>query len=94
MVGGAIQRLGDRLTRWSERYLPDPFILALLLTAAAGLLGLWFYHVPIDAGFSQSRQWSRGSRHRAASAAALSVGVLASPATQLERSFLEVTGGH
>lgn len=48
---GAIQRLGDALNRWSERYIPDPFVLAIILTFVAFVLGLIFYEATPDAGF-------------------------------------------
>jgi short-chain fatty acids transporter len=38
-----VARLGQSLTRWSERFLPDPFVLAIFLTAVAMLTGfVWF----------------------------------------------------
>jgi len=39
-----IQRLGDRLTRLSNRWMPDPFILALLLVVVAALLAWLVRH--------------------------------------------------
>ena len=39
MARGFIRGLGDRLSKWSERFMPDPFIFALVLTAIACALG-------------------------------------------------------
>jgi short-chain fatty acids transporter len=36
-----IARLGSALNRWSRRWVPDPFVLALFLTLVVMLLGLW-----------------------------------------------------
>ena len=37
-----ISALGKRLSRWSERYVPDPFILALVLTVVTALAAFFF----------------------------------------------------
>lgn len=33
-----LQRLGTRLSEWAERFVPDPFVFAIALTAIAFLL--------------------------------------------------------
>jgi len=38
MVAGMLARLGERFSRWAERWVPDPFVLALVLTSIT-LLG-------------------------------------------------------
>ncbi len=37
-----ISALGERLSRWSERYVPDPFVLVLVLTLITAVVALFF----------------------------------------------------
>ncbi len=44
-----IRRLADQSARWAERWIPDPFVIALLLTGVTFLLALlWSPHSPLQ----------------------------------------------
>ncbi|SHF12653.1 short-chain fatty acids transporter [Desulfacinum infernum DSM 9756] len=52
-----IRKLGEIFSRWAERYIPDPFIFAILLTFLTWLLGILF----TDNGpFDMILHWHKG----------------------------------
>ncbi len=52
-----VRRLGDFFSRWAEKYVPDPFLFAVLLTFLTWLMGIVF----TDNGpFQMLQHWSRG----------------------------------
>ena len=57
-----ISAVGERLSRWSERFMPDPFVLVLLLTVVtAGVAMLWGAEVqgmgPVERGAAVGDYW-------------------------------------
>lgn len=52
-----LRRMGDYFSRWAEKYMPDPFLFAVLLTFLTMILGI----VLTDNGlFAMIRYWSDG----------------------------------
>jgi len=52
-----IERIGQTLSDWSERYMPDPFVFALGLTLLTLLLGMLFGERVADKSLLESLQW-------------------------------------
>ena len=49
-----LSSLGRRLDRFAHRYMPDPFVLALILTLLVGLLGIFVGDAfPADTSFTE-----------------------------------------
>ena len=52
-----VRRMGDYFSRWAEKYMPDPFLFAILLTFLTFILGLIF----TDNGpFNMLKHWNKG----------------------------------
>ncbi|MCA9561964.1 MAG: short-chain fatty acid transporter [Myxococcales bacterium] len=49
-LGSPIRKLGGGLSRWSEKWVPDPFVLAILLTLVSLLIGRLFFSGAADPG--------------------------------------------
>ncbi len=52
-----LSHLGTLLSRWSEKYMPDPFIFALVLTFITYLLGIFIAH---QGPFLMVQHWYKG----------------------------------
>lgn len=52
-----VRRIGDYFSRWADKYMPDPFLFAILLTFLTMILGIIF----TDNGFfSMLKHWNKG----------------------------------
>ena len=52
-----IRRMGSYFSRWADKYMPDPFLFAILLTFLTLILGVIF----TDSGpFAMLKQWNKG----------------------------------
>ena len=52
-----VRRIGDYFSRWADKYMPDPFLFAILLTFLTLILGVIF----TDNGlFSMLKHWNKG----------------------------------
>ena len=52
-----VRRMGDYFSRWAEKYMPDPFLFAILLTFLTWVLGIIF----TDNGpFEMLKHWNKG----------------------------------
>ncbi len=52
-----IRRMGDYFTRWAEKYMPDPFLFAVLLTFLTLILGVTFTK---SGPFDMLKHWNKG----------------------------------
>lgn len=52
-----IRRMGDYFSRWAEKYMPDPFLFAILLTFLTLILGIAFTK---SGPFDMLKHWNKG----------------------------------
>lgn len=52
-----IRRMGDYFSRWAEKYMPDPFLFAVLLTFLTLILGVLFTK---SGPFDMLKHWNKG----------------------------------
>ena len=52
-----IRKMGDYFSRWAEKYMPDPFLFAILLTFLTLILGIVFTN---NGPFDMAKYWHKG----------------------------------